>query len=112
MSRLRNTFLLLLVLGGPAQAKITVPVTLEQIVKDQPLIFTAKVTDVLPDKPGMVITPVDKLRGDIPFDRIPINLTGDKEAAKEKQLPLVLERLEKDLTLVVFASRDEQTYDA
>ena len=71
----------------------------------QPIVFTAKVTEYLPDKPGLILTPVDNLKGNFPFDRVPVNLTGDDEAKKEKQLPLVLERLEKDLTLLVFASR-------
>jgi outer membrane protein assembly factor BamB len=114
MSRLHLPFGLFipLILVAPLQGKITIKVTLEQLVKDMPVIFTAKVAEVLPDKPGMVIVPVEKLRGEFPFDQIPINLTGDKEAAKEKQLALVLERVEKDLPLVVFASRDEQTIDA
>src|SRR6478609_2688541 len=112
MSRLRLPFLLLLLAAAPAQAKIVNKVTLEQLVKSMPVIFTAKVAEFLPDKPGMVIVPVDKVHGDFPFDRVPVNLTGDREASKEKQQPLVLERLDKDLTLVVFASRDEQTFDA
>ena len=95
-----------------AHAKITAKVTLEQLVKDQPLIFTVKVSDFLPDKPGMVLTPVDKLRGEFPFERIPVNLTGDKEAIDEKQPAIVLDRLDKDLTLVVFAARRGKVFDA
>jgi outer membrane protein assembly factor BamB len=106
MTRLSLPALLLLFLGAAtANAKITAVVTLEQIVKDQPLIFTAKVTEFLPDKPGMVIAPLEKFRGEFPFDRVPVNLTGDDEAKKEKQPALVLERLEKDLVLVIFAAR-------
>ena len=93
----------------PRPAKITSPVTLEQLVKDQPLIFTAKVTEFLPDKPGMVLAPVDKLRGEFPFERVPVNLTGDKEAIKEKQPAVLLERLDKDVPLVIFAARDGRT---
>ena len=98
--------------ASSSYAKITNPVTLEQLVKDQPLIFTAKVTEFLPDKPGLVFTPVDKLRGEFPFDRVPVNLSGDKEAIDEKQPALLLERLEKDLPFVVFASRRGRTIDA
>jgi outer membrane protein assembly factor BamB len=95
-----------------AEAKITSPVTLEQLVKDQPLIFTARVTEFLPDKPGMVLVPVDKLRGDFPFERVPVNLKGDKEAIKEKQPDILLERLDKDLPLLIFAARDGRVFDA
>jgi outer membrane protein assembly factor BamB len=96
--------LALLLLPPAADAKITSKVTLEQI-KDQQLIFTAKVAEFYPDKPGMVLAPVDRLKGEFPFDRVPVNLTGDGEAIKEKQPALVLDRLDKDLLLVVFASR-------
>jgi outer membrane protein assembly factor BamB len=112
MPRPRLPFLLLLLVASTAQAKVTTKVTLEQLVKGMPVIFTAKVAEVLPDKPGMVIVPVEKLRGEFPFERVPVNLTGDREAAKEKQLPLVLERLDKELPLVIFAALDEQTFDA
>src|SRR5262245_6468678 len=95
-----------------SQAKITSPVTLEQLVKEQPLIFTAKVTEFLPDKPGMVIAPVDRLRGEFPFDRVPVNLKGDKEAIKEKEPSLLLERLDKDLPLLIVAARDGKSFDA
>jgi outer membrane protein assembly factor BamB len=102
---LRLAFSGLLLLAATASAKITAVVTLEQLVKDQPIIFTAKVAEFLPDKPGMVLTPVEKLRGEFAFDRVPVNLTGDKEAIDEKQPTVVLERLDKDLPLLVFASR-------
>src|SRR6476659_7378018 len=61
MTRLSKFALpVILFVSGPAtQAKITNPVTLEQLVKEQPLIFTATVTEWLPEKPGMVIAPVD-----------------------------------------------------
>jgi outer membrane protein assembly factor BamB len=101
-----------LLASATADAKITSPVTLEQLVTDQPLIFTANVTEFLPEKPGMVIAPVNKLRGEFPFERVPVNLTGDKEAIDDKQPARVLERLDKDLTLVVFANRRGATINA
>src|SRR5215210_4994665 len=105
--------LLALLLWTPAvEAKITTKVTLEQLVKDMPLVFTAKVTEYLPEKPGMVMVPVDQFRGEFKFDRVPVNLTGDQEARKENQTAAVLERLDKDVVLVVFAARDEVGFDA
>ncbi|HEX3147155.1 MAG TPA: PQQ-binding-like beta-propeller repeat protein [Gemmataceae bacterium] len=114
MSCARQVLLLTLSLSiAPSiHAKITTPVTLEQVVKDQPLIFTATVTEFLPDKPGFVFTPNDKLRGEFAFDRVPVNLTGDAESMKEKQTALLLERLDKDVPLIVFAARRGKTYNA
>lgn len=104
--------LALLLCAPGAEAKFTSEVTLEQLVKNMPVIFTAKLTEFLPDKPGMVLSPVDRLHGDFKFDRVPVNLTGDAEAAKDKEPALLLERLEKGLMLVVFASREDNGYDA
>ncbi|MBO0696867.1 MAG: PQQ-like beta-propeller repeat protein [Zavarzinella sp.] len=101
--------LALLVWAPGADAKITTKVTLEQ-VKDQQIIFTAKVTEFYPDKPGMILVPIDKLKGEFPFDRVPVNLTGDDEAIKEKQPALILDRLDKGVLLVVFASRRGGTF--
>lgn len=112
MSRLRISFLPLLFLVSTVQAKVTTPVTLEQVVSDQPLIFTATITEFLPDKPGFVFAPVDKLRGDFPYDRVPVNLTGDREAIDEKQTPMLLERLAKDVSFLVFARDKGKTYSA
>jgi outer membrane protein assembly factor BamB len=105
MTRLTVTSLAaLLFLAQPAPAKITTKYPLESLVGDMPVILTAKVAEYLPDKPGFVLTPVETLRGKFDFDRVPVSLAGDDEMAKEKQLPILLERLEKDLTLVLFIS--------
>ncbi len=110
MPRLASIALLLV--AATANAKVTARVTLDQLVKEQPLILIVKVSEFLPEKAGMVLTPVEKLRGDFPFERVPVNLKGDKEAIKEKQPEKLAERLGKDVVLVVFASRDERFFDA
>jgi len=102
----------LLVTAAVAPAKITTPITLQQIVEGQPIILTMKVSEWLPDKPGMVIVPVEVLKGKFPFDRVPVALAGDAEATKEMQVPKLLERLDKDVTLVVFATLRGKTFDA
>lgn len=101
-------------LGGlvPVHAKIINPITLEQVVKGQPFIFTAKISEVLPDKPGLVFVPDQQLQGKFPFERVPVNLTGDAEANKEKQTAMLLERVASETILVVFADRVEKTYSA
>lgn len=97
------TLLALLVWANTANAKVTAPVTLEQILDGQ-MIFTAKVVEFLPDKPGMVLAPVVNLKGKFPFERVPVNLAGDKDAKAEKEPEKLLERLDKDVVLVVFAN--------
>ncbi len=101
----------LLLTAAVAPAKITTPITLQQIVEGQPLILTMKVGEWLPDKPGMVLVPADVLKGKFPFERVPVALAGDAEATKEKQLPKLLERLDKDVTLVIFATLRGKNFD-
>jgi outer membrane protein assembly factor BamB len=95
-----------------ASAKITNPVTLEQVVAGQPLIFLATVAEFLPEKPGMILKPTEVLRGEFPYDRIPVNLAGDTEAVKEKQPEKMLERLGKDAKILIFALQRGKTYTA
>ena len=46
----------------------------------------------------------DDLKGQVPFRRLPVSLTGDAAARKDNQVPQLLDRLAADLPLVVFAS--------
>ena len=50
-----------------------------------------------PDKPSTVLVLEDNLKGESPFKRIPINLTGDKQ----KHTPQLLRRIAPDVALVV-----------
>lgn len=111
MIRLSFMLLMLLACVNVAQAKIMRPVSMESLVSDQPMILVAKVSEWLPEKPGMVLVPTTILKGKFTFERIPVLLVGDKEAADEKQVPLVLERLDRDVSIVLFASQRGKIFD-
>lgn len=70
---------------------------LQEFITDSDFLFTATVEKVDAAKPSAVLVLKDKLKGDCPFTRIPINLTGDKQ----KHTPQLLKRIEPDLPLVV-----------
>ena len=89
-----------------ARAVIEKAVKLADVIHDNTYIFVAKIEKVLPDKPGMILTATDDLKGKAPFRRLAINLTGDKE----KDTPKLLERVAADLPVVMFVvEQDNKT---
>lgn len=70
---------------------------LQEFIDDSDFVFTAVVEKVDPEKPSAVLVVKDSLKGDSPFQRIPINLTGDKQ----KHAPQLLKRIAPELPLVV-----------
>ena len=75
---------------------------LQEFIDDSDFLFTATVEKVDADKPSTVLVVVKNLKGEAPFARIPINLTGDKQ----KHTPQLLKRIAPDLPLVVGLKRD------
>ena len=98
--------------ASAARAVITASTPLKQQVDGGHFIFIAKVQEVLPDKPAMVLTRAENLKGEAPFERMPINLTGDDEAAKGKHTQVILDRVEKDLPILIFANKRGKKYYA
>ncbi|MBI5759164.1 MAG: hypothetical protein HZA46_11665, partial [Planctomycetales bacterium] len=84
----------------PSLAFIERLTPLQNLIGDADFIFVARVSSLDRDKPTMVLTVGDGLKGKPAFTRMPINLTGDKE----KHTPQLLERLERDLPVVVFVT--------
>jgi outer membrane protein assembly factor BamB len=101
-----------LCLVPPAQAVITALTPLKQVLDKEQLIFVAKVGQVLPDKPAIVLERAENLKGEAPFERLPVNLTGDSEATKGKHTEALLDRVERDLPVIVFASKRGKRYVA
>lgn len=91
------------VLTLPSIAFIERLTPLQNLISDADLIFVAKVTSLDPDRPSLVLTVGDGLKGKSTFTRMPINLAGDKE----KHTPQLVERLERDLPVVVFVTSVE-----
>jgi outer membrane protein assembly factor BamB len=99
-------------LAAPSHAVITALIPMSDIVEKEQFIFVAKVQDILPDKPAMVLVPAGNLKGETPFERMAVNLTGDAEAKKGKHTDVLLERIEKDLPIIVITSKRGGRYIA
>lgn len=96
----------------PACAVITALIPMSDIVEKEQFIFVAKVGEILPDKPAMVLIPAGNLKGEVPFDRMPINLAGDAEAKKGKHTEVLLDRIEKDLPIIIITTKRGGRYIA
>ncbi len=97
-------------LATPAQALITRLLPLKELVEESPIILTATVESVDADKPSMVLTVDEQLKGRMPFKKMVVLLKGDTEAAKGKQTPDLLKRVGPKLSLVMLASKPDTTY--
>jgi outer membrane protein assembly factor BamB len=105
-------FLPLLILTAPAFGVIERIYPLKAVLDDSQLIFTVTVDKLDPDKPSVVFTVEEDLKGKAPFRKLAVNLAGDAEAKKGKQTPQFLKRLAPKLPLVVFAVKNGKDYIA
>ena len=101
-----------LYLAAPAQAVITVLIPMLDIVEKEDFIFIAKVKEILPDKPAMVLVFDENLKGTSPFERMPVGLSGDAEAKKGKHTAVLLDRIDKDTPIVVITTKRGGKYIA
>jgi outer membrane protein assembly factor BamB len=102
----------LLLAARPAQALITRLTPLGDVLTATPVIATAHVDMLDPARPAMVLRIDESLKGKAPFERLPLNLTGDREAAKAKDTPQLLKRLAPKLPLVLFLEPRDKTFTA
>ena len=94
----------LLSFASPAFAVITTPLPLKLPIERETWIFVAKVKEILPDKPAMVLAVEESLKGKPDFERMPINLVGNEEAKKDKHSAILLDRIQAGQSIVLFAS--------
>ena len=91
-------------LTPPVWALIEKLTPMSTIIADADFIFVAKVEKIAPEKPGMILTVVEDLKEKSPIRRLPVNLSGDADAVKDKQLDKLLERIAPDTPIVVFVN--------
>ncbi|MCE9531858.1 MAG: hypothetical protein K8T89_12145 [Planctomycetes bacterium] len=117
---MRNRFLMTMCLvcvsgllsAASARAVIMVLIPLNSVVDKEEFIFIARVKEILPDKPAMVLAFDENLKGKAPFERMPVNLTGDAEAKKDKHTEVLLDRIDKDTPIVIITTKRGGRYIA
>jgi hypothetical protein len=96
----------LMVLAPTSWAYIQKLMSLKEVIEDHAdYIFVAKVERIDPQRPAMVLTVAEHLKGKAPYERLPINLTGDKDSDKDKHVPKLLKRVAPDLPMIVFVNK-------
>src|SRR5262245_52320396 len=103
-ARVGAGLLALLVFAALADAAITKPLPLKDVVGDADFVVVAKVTAFDPDGKTMVLVVEETLKGKAPLARLPLVIRGDEDAEKGKHLPLFLKRVAKDLPVVLFVT--------
>src|SRR6516162_1384629 len=86
----------------PAAAVISTLTPLRKIIATAELIFEAKIDSLDPSRPAMVLKVQDALKGTKPALKLPVNLTGDRDGAEERDK--LLKRLARGLPIVVFTT--------
>lgn len=116
MHRLSALALLaLLMFAAPARAVITKLTPLAEVLESDQFIFVAKAEKLDPDnkdRPTATFTVVKKLKGEPPFDRVPMNMTGDDEGKKAGDTKTVFERLDTTRELVFFVRKQGKLFNA
>src|SRR5262245_27445580 len=103
---------LLLLTASAAHAVITKLTHIAELLETEDFIFVASVDKVDPEKPAAVFKPEKNLKGESPFDRIPVNMTGTPESQKTGDTKTVLDRLDASRKVVFFVSKRGKKYNA
>ena len=103
---------ILLLAAMPAPAVIMKLTHLAEVLESEQFIFVAAVDKTDPEKPSAVFKFEKNLKGEAPFDRIPVNMTGDDEAKKAGDTKTVLDRLDATRKVVFFVSKRGKKYNA
>lgn len=102
----------LLLLATRAEAVIIRLLPMRNVLGDSTFICTAKVETLDKTNLTMMLLVDEHLKGKGPFQKLPVLLKGDDEAAKGKQTPELLKRLAPKVPLVLFVSQREKEYIA
>jgi hypothetical protein len=83
-------------------AVIGSPMPMQKIIRDSQYIIVAKVEKVFPDKPAMMLTVEEDLKGKYGHRKLPVWLKGDQEAKELGHIPQLMKRLTADLPIILF----------
>lgn len=116
MTRTSALAVLVLLLFAPAAPAVITKLTpLGEVLESDQFIFVAKAEALDPDnkdRPTATFTVIKKLKGAPPFDRIPVNMTGDDEAKKAGDTKTIFERLDTTRELVFFVRKQGKLFNA
>ncbi len=96
---------ILLVSCNYAHAVITAKTPLSATEGSSRYIFVGKVDKYLPDRPAMMVSIVEDIKGKSPFRELPINLkVEDAKSFKDNQIEPLLKRFGSDMEIIFFVA--------
>jgi outer membrane protein assembly factor BamB len=98
--------------AGPARAVIMKLTPLAEVLETEDYIFVGVVDKLDPEKPSVVFTVQKNLKGEAPFERLPVNMTGNAEAKKNNDTKTILDRLDRTRKVVFFVSKRGKKFNA
>ncbi len=101
---------LLLLAPGLAPAALSRPIPLKDVIAQEEVILTAEVTASEPDRPAVTLVVKGALKGKPPADKLLVNMTGDADAAKDKHVPQLFDRLKPGRKVVLFVTKAGAKY--
>jgi outer membrane protein assembly factor BamB len=101
-----------LLIASLGQAVITKLTHLAEVLETEDYIFVAGVERVDPEKPAALFKLEKQLKGQAPFERLAVNMTGNAEAQKAGDTKTILDRLHPSRKLVLFVSQRGKKYNA
>ena len=104
------TMLILLGVSSSAFAAIKKPLPLKDVLEQEQVIVVAEVEKTAPDKPSATFKIIENLKAKSPVETLAVNMTGDSEAQKLKQAPMMFDRQTPGRKLVLFISKNEESY--
>jgi outer membrane protein assembly factor BamB len=94
------------------QAVITRLTPLAEVLETERFIFVAQAVRIEADKPAVVFAVVRTLKGEPPFERLAVNMTGDEEAKKFNDSKTIMERLDTRRAVIFFVNKRNKRYQA
>lgn len=102
----------LVLAATPALAVITKLTPLAEILEGDDFIFVARVERLEPDRPGAVFVVERPLKGQPPYERLAVNMTGNEEAKKAGDTRTIFDRLDSSRKLVFFVAKRGRNHNA
>ena len=98
--------------AGSARAVIMKLTPLAEVLETEDYIFVGVADKIDPDKPSVIFKLEKNLKGESPFDRMPVNMTGNAEAKKNNDTKTILDRLDTSRKVVFFVSKRGKKFNA
>jgi hypothetical protein len=103
---------LLFLTSGSTQAVIMKLTPLAEVLETEDFIFVGGVDKIDASKPAVVFKLEKNLKGEAPFERLPVNMTGNAEAQKNNDTRTILERLDSSRKVIFFVSKRGKKFNA